>query len=50
MSNGRIVADHVEARHKGEPIIVARDAITLMDVSTYQMFSIATSMIPFRQP
>ncbi len=45
--NGKIVTDSVEARHKGDPIIVARDAITLMDASTYQMFSIATSMIPF---
>ncbi len=45
--DGRIVPDSVEARHKGEPVIVAREAVTLMDASTYQMFSIATSMIPF---
>jgi DNA-directed RNA polymerase subunit beta len=45
--SGRIVPDFVEARHKGDPIIVARNVITLMDASTYQMFSIATSMIPF---
>jgi DNA-directed RNA polymerase subunit beta len=45
--NGRIVPDIVEARFKGDPIIVPRDQITLMDASTYQMFSIATSMIPF---
>lgn len=45
--NGRIVADHVEVRHKGDPIIVARDTVTLVDASPYQMFSIATSMIPF---
>ena len=44
---GRIITDSVEARHKGDPIIVGRDAITLMDASTYQMFSIATCMIPF---
>ncbi len=44
---GKIVADFVEARHKGDPIIVPREEITLMDASTYQMFSIATSMIPF---
>src|SRR3990167_3075550 len=43
----RIVPDHVEARYKGDPIIVPREKITLMDASTYQMFSIATSMIPF---
>ncbi len=46
-AQGRIVADVVEARYKGDPIIVPRDSITLMDASTYQMFSIATSMIPF---
>ena len=45
--NGRIVPEHVEARYKGDPIIVPREAITLMDASTYQMFSIATCMIPF---
>ena len=45
--NGRIIPDFVEARHKGDPIIIPRDAVTLMDASTYQMFSIATSMIPF---
>ena len=45
--SGRIVPDFVEVRHKGEPAIVAREAVTLMDASTYQMFSIATSMIPF---
>jgi DNA-directed RNA polymerase subunit beta len=44
---GAIVAETVEARHKGEPVIVPRDAVTLMDASTYQMFSIATNMIPF---
>jgi DNA-directed RNA polymerase subunit beta len=43
----RIVGESVEARHKGDPIIVAREEVTLMDASTYQMFSIATSMIPF---
>ena len=45
--NGRIVLDSVEARYKGDPIIVPRDMITLMDASTYQMFSVATCMIPF---
>ncbi len=44
---GKIISEFVEARHIGEPIIVARDLITLIDASTYQMFSIATSMIPF---
>ncbi|MDO8741983.1 MAG: DNA-directed RNA polymerase subunit beta [bacterium] len=46
-ANSRIATDLVEARHKGEPVIVPRENITLMDASTFQMFSIATSMIPF---
>src|SRR3989344_2356940 len=46
-NNNRIITDSVEARYKGDPIIVNRDMITLMDASTYQMFSIATCMIPF---
>ena len=45
--HGRITIESVEARYKGDPIIVKREAVTLMDASTYQMFSIATSMIPF---
>jgi DNA-directed RNA polymerase subunit beta len=45
--SGKITEEMVEARLKGDPIIVARDQVTLMDASTYQMFSIATSMIPF---
>ena len=45
--DGRIVGDSVEARHTGSPIITPRETITLMDASTYQMFSIATAMIPF---
>ena len=44
---GRIPHDTVEARYKGDPIIVSRETITLMDASTYQMFSVATCMIPF---
>ncbi len=44
---GMIIAETVEARHKGEPVIVPKEQVTLMDASTYQMFSIATSMIPF---
>ena len=44
---GRIVPDQVEARFKGDPIIVPREAITYIDSSTYQMFSVATCMIPF---
>ncbi len=43
----RIVDEMVEARKKGEPALVARNDINFIDASTYQMFSVATSMIPF---
>src|SRR6185503_8469870 len=39
--------DAIEVRKGGEPAVVNREDITLIDASTYQMFSIATSMIPF---
>ena len=44
---GRIVPDSIEARKNGEPAIVERNEIELIDASTYQMFSAATAMIPF---
>ncbi len=44
---GRILPDQIEVRKGGEPAVVAREDITLMDASTYQMFSAATAMIPF---
>ncbi|HVX90370.1 MAG TPA: DNA-directed RNA polymerase subunit beta [Candidatus Paceibacterota bacterium] len=44
---GRIALETIEARKGGEPVLVSRDDVTLVDVSTYQMFSIATNMIPF---
>ncbi len=46
-SSGRIQDELVETRQNGEPAIVSRDAVTLMDSSMYQMFSVATCMIPF---
>lgn len=45
--NGRIVPDTIEARKGGEPAVVTRDEIDLIDASTFQMFSVATAMIPF---
>ena len=44
---GKIVPDTIEARRDGEPAVVSRTEIDLMDVSTFQMFSAATAMIPF---
>src|SRR6185503_19104171 len=39
--------DAIEVRKGGEPAVVNREDITLIDASTYQMFSAATAMIPF---
>ncbi|MFZ1987581.1 MAG: DNA-directed RNA polymerase subunit beta [Minisyncoccia bacterium] len=46
-SKKKIVRETLEARRGGEPAIVSRDEISFIDVSTYQMFSAATAMIPF---
>ena len=44
---GKIVPDTIEARHRGEPVVVSPKEVDLIDVSTFQMFSAATAMIPF---
>jgi DNA-directed RNA polymerase subunit beta len=44
---GKIKADLVEARTKGEPRIVDVKEVEYMDIATNQPFSVATSMIPF---
>ena len=44
---GNIVPDTIEARRGGEPAVVTRAEIDMIDVSTFQMFSAATAMIPF---
>ncbi len=46
-AKGRIIPDAIEVRRGGEPAVVTREEITLIDASTYQMFSAATAMIPF---
>jgi len=43
----RIISDKVEARFKGEPVIVDRDKIDFIDVSSEQFISVGTSLIPF---
>ena len=45
--NDMLEGEYVEARLKGEPVLVPRDEINYIDIATNQMFSIATSMIPF---
>ena len=46
-SNGRIAADTVMARHKGEFKLVSADEVNYMDVSPKQVFSVSSSLIPF---
>jgi DNA-directed RNA polymerase subunit beta len=45
--NGKIKLDTLEARFKGEPVIVPKKQIEYIDIATNQAFSVATSMIPF---
>lgn len=44
---GNILDEEVEARVKGQPSIIKREAVDLLDVSPTQAFSISTSLIPF---
>ncbi|MGQ9711837.1 MAG: DNA-directed RNA polymerase subunit beta [Desulfotomaculales bacterium] len=45
--NGYFLEDKVNARYKGEMLIVDTDQVELVDVSPKQVFSVATSLIPF---
>jgi DNA-directed RNA polymerase subunit beta len=42
-----LLDEMVETRLKGEPMLTPRNEVRYIDVATNQMFSIATSMIPF---
>ena len=44
---GELTGDMVEARLKGEPVLIPKEEVRYIDIATNQMFSIATSMIPF---
>ena len=43
----KIISERVEARVKGEPGVVDRDAVDFIDVSPQQFISVATSLILF---
>ncbi|MES2623185.1 MAG: DNA-directed RNA polymerase subunit beta [Patescibacteria group bacterium] len=45
--DGNITDEMVEVRLKGDPIVVHKSEIDLIDVAPEQPFSISTSMIPF---
>jgi len=44
---GRIISSKVKARYKGNPIEVDTEKVEFVDVSCFQPFSIAASLIPF---
>lgn len=46
-SKRNIVEDSVEVRFQGDPLVISKEKVDYMDISAYQMFSVATSMIPF---
>ena len=45
--NGKITEEEVEVRVNGEPKLVKREEVDLIDVAPNQAFSVATSMMPF---
>ena len=45
--NGELENDMIEVRLKGEPVWLPKKEVAYIDVATNQMFSIATSLIPF---
>jgi DNA-directed RNA polymerase subunit beta len=47
LENGSIVEDLVPGRINGEPSLLPRDQVDLMDVSPKQVVSVAASLIPF---
>jgi DNA-directed RNA polymerase subunit beta len=47
LKDGRIVDDLVPGRINGEPSLLARDQVDLMDVSPKQVVSVAAALIPF---
>ena len=47
LNNGEIVDDLVPGRINGEPSLLAKDQVDLMDVSPKQVVSVAAALIPF---
>ena len=45
--DGKITEKFVEARQGGKPRLVKREDVDYMEVATNQLFSVATSLIPF---
>src|SRR5450755_4754688 len=49
LKNGEIIDDLVPGRINGEPSLLAKDQVDLMDVSPKQVVSVAASLIPFQE-
>ncbi|OGD68181.1 DNA-directed RNA polymerase subunit beta [Candidatus Campbellbacteria bacterium RIFCSPLOWO2_02_FULL_35_11] len=47
VKTGKILEENVEVRNNGKPKLVSSDKVDYMDVGANQIFSPATSMIPF---
>jgi DNA-directed RNA polymerase subunit beta len=47
LENGEIVEDLVPGRVNGEPTLLAKDTVDMMDVSPKQVVSVAAALIPF---
>jgi DNA-directed RNA polymerase subunit beta len=45
--NDEIIDEYVEGRENGEPTLLHKDEVELIDVSPIQPFSVATNLIPF---
>lgn len=45
--DGNIVDEYVEGRVNGEPTIIHKDEVELIEISPIQPFSVATNLIPF---
>ena len=44
---GRILDENISVRYEGEPRLVPREEVEYADVATNQIFSVATSTVPF---
>jgi DNA-directed RNA polymerase subunit beta len=47
--NGHIKSEEIDARKKGDPVLVNKKEVDYIDVSSKQPLSVATSLIPFLQ-
>lgn len=44
---GTLEGKYIDVRFQGEPRVVKKEEVQYIDVSSYQLFSVATGMIPF---